>query len=410
MEPKSREPNVGNCQSGEHLSVLHVASFHGNVGDNASHNGLYASFFEATGYRLIPRGVEVRRGYQNYAGSDRLNWEDEVIGGQAECDLTLIGGGNFFTPRIDHSPSGTTIGLGPAEIRKVAKPLVFHGIGFDPHQGSSPANQAKFREFLEETAANPSVAVYFRNDGSRQNLLSCYGESVAEKAQIVPDPGFFVDVGDALPGGGLGFDRYIAVNVAKDMLETRFCTESGYREFLNGFARFLERACEHLEMRLVLVPHIWSDVEAASDLLGLMHDRFRRSRVALAPLLTGPGAEKVVFGIYRDAELVLGPRFHTNVCSIGMGVPTLGIASYRKLTDLYNELGLSERCLSVSQPDLWGRAWELTVDAGGQGSEVSGRYRHLRETLWARARQVHLEILRLVLRGSGGAERMVNQI
>ncbi len=388
------------------LSVQHVASFHGNVGDNASHNGLYASFFEATGYRLKPKEVEIRRGYQSYAGPDPLDWIGEVIGNQSDYELTLVGGGNFFTPRIDHSPSGTTIGLGADQIRGVSRPLVFHGIGFDPYQGTTARNLARFLEFLEQSAANPHVAVYFRNDGSRENLRSCYGDAVAERARVVPDPGFFVDVGDVAPGGGLGFERYLAVNVAKDMLEMRFDSINGYRDFLGGMAEFLEKICTQKELALVLVPHIWSDVEAAGDLLGVMRDRFRRTRVALAPLLTGPESEKCVFGIYRDAEVVIGNRFHTNVCSIGLGVPTVGIASYRKLTDLYQELGLSDRCVSTSSDNLWESLWDLTVDTLEQRTAVVSRYRQIRGMLSSKAREVHAEILRLGLRGSGGEKSM----
>jgi polysaccharide pyruvyl transferase WcaK-like protein len=407
MPPKRRESEFQSCTDGMQLSVQHVASFHGNVGDNASHNGLYASFFKSTGYRLKPEAVEIRRGYQSYAGPDRLDWLREVIENQSDYQLTLVGGGNFFTPRIDHSPSGTTIGIGADEIRGVSRPLVFHGIGFDLYQGTTERNLARFRQFLEQAAANPHVDVYFRNDGSLKNLRSCYGDAVAERARVVPDPGFFVDVGDAVPGGGLGFERYLAVNVAKDMLEMRFDSQNGYRDFVSGMAEFLEKICAQEELALVLVPHIWSDVEAAGDLLGVMRDRFRRTRVAIAPLLTGPGSEKCVFGIYRDAEVVIGNRFHTNVCSIGMGVPTVGVASYQKLTDLYAELGIPNRCISTSREDLWGSLSDLTVDTLKQKTGIVSQYRQIREMLLSKAQEVHAEILRLGLRGSG-AEKSID--
>lgn len=47
--------------------------FHGSAVDTAGHIGLYASFFDSPGYRLIHRGMEVQRGHQNDARPDTLD-------------------------------------------------------------------------------------------------------------------------------------------------------------------------------------------------------------------------------------------------------------------------------------------------------------------------------------------------
>ena len=50
---------------------------------------------------------------------------------------------------------------------------------------------------------------------------------------------------------------------------------------------------------------------------------------------------------YRGFDLVLGMRFHANVCPIGMGVPTRGLLSYPQLDYLYDELGMKDRLIDV---------------------------------------------------------------
>jgi len=43
-------------------------------------------------------------------------------------------------------------------------------------------------------------------------------------------------------------------------------------------------------------------------------------------------------------------RFHANVCSMGLGVPCIGLGCYRQIHKLYEELGRSNDCVDVSAP------------------------------------------------------------
>ena len=55
--------------------------------------------------------------------------------------------------------------------------------------------------------------------------------------------------------------------------------------------------------------------------------------------------------IYKDAKLVLANRFHANVCSIGMQIPTVGLVNYRQIKKLYEELK-SKNYVDISQQDF----------------------------------------------------------
>ena len=62
MQPKSKGAGVGNCRGGAPVALQHMVSFHGSAVDTAGHNGLDALLFDAPGYRLIHRGMEVQKG------------------------------------------------------------------------------------------------------------------------------------------------------------------------------------------------------------------------------------------------------------------------------------------------------------------------------------------------------------
>ena len=55
----------------------------------------------------------------------------------------------------------------------------------------------------------------------------------------------------------------------------------------------------------------------------------------------GEESFKDVMNIYKSSKLVLANRFHANVCSMGLDVPTIGLVNYRQIKELYNEIGSS---------------------------------------------------------------------
>jgi polysaccharide pyruvyl transferase WcaK-like protein len=74
--------------------------------------------------------------------------------------------------------------------------------------------------------------------------------------------------------------------------------------------------------------------------------------VVVAPYGSGADVQKYIFGLYARCTLVLGMRFHANVCSIAHDVPTIGLVNYRQIEKLYDELGLNERTVRVDQPEF----------------------------------------------------------
>lgn len=72
--------------------------------------------------------------------------------------------------------------------------------------------------------------------------------------------------------------------------------------------------------------------------------------MSTAPYVTGSEGARYMFGLYRQCSLILGMRFHANVCALGMGIETIGLNNYTQIEFLYEELGYAERCFGVRSP------------------------------------------------------------
>jgi polysaccharide pyruvyl transferase WcaK-like protein len=381
-------------------TLLHIASFDGNIGDNASHNGFYRQLRENTGWKLSLDQREIRKTYLNYEGTDRWSWGDDLIRDMNNSDLTVIGGGNYFELWLENSATGTTIDLDPERLQDIKKPFFFHAVGCDPNIGVSDKTISRFRYFIETAVNHPLCVMSVRNDGSMKYLQRFLGDTLADRILVTPDPGFFVDPGTTKPPAPIEGKTYWVLNLAMDRPERRFPGTNGkldYSGFLAEIAVFIQQACEtYPALEIVLAPHIYSDLDPIRDVIAILPDRIRRWRVSVAPLLHGMGAEKTLFALYRDAELALGPRFHANVCPIGLGTPSIGLVTTEKLVDLYDELGMPDRIIDTQTPGFSNALLQLARATIKSDIQIRADYAALRETLSNQSSAVYQTVGRLV--------------
>jgi len=383
---------------GKSLEVLHIASFTGNVGDNANHNGTRHQLSKNTSRNYIYHEEEIRRYYQNYTKPDSLSFDEEFVTRANKHDLVIIGSGNFFELWIESSSTGTTVDLDPEHVDSIEVPVIFYGLGCDPHKGVPGSNREKFQRFLDKVLVSDHCFVSVRNDGSISHIRKLFGEDRTEQIHMIPDGGFFTKVEDR-SHPELSDDKInIAVNIAKDMTGLRFPhntrDEHTYESFLGEMAACLDELLfSKPDYELVFMPHIYSDIDAISEVLKQMNDMNRRSRVKIAPYLNGAGAEKYIFDTYRKADLAMGMRFHTNVCSIGQNTPTIGLVSYPKVGDLYSiELELEDRAVDVKQKGFAERLTALVTDSISDQEAVKARYRNIVDTLEEQVKKGHGKI------------------
>lgn len=207
---------------------------------------------------------------------------------------------------------------------------------------------------MERITSDNNILVSVRNDGSYETIEKLYGDAFHNKIYRVPDGAFFMK--------SRKFDfpeirseyRSIGINVVSDMKEIRFRSEvSGsisYDDFIISLGKVLNELFQKYEdYQIILFPHIYSDLIAIYDLLEKILDKFRRTRVVVAPCLTGEGSDEYIFGLYKECDFVMGMRFHSNVCSIAQNIPTIALSSYKKIIDLYKEVDLCDRVVEVNK-------------------------------------------------------------
>lgn len=333
------------------LKVLHLASFEGNIGDNANHKGTRALLNKNLGFDIEYSNLEIREFYWNIK-----KYDESFVRLCNKHDVVMIGGGNYFELWVTNSSTGTSINISRKIMDKIKTPIVFYALGCDVGQGAPEENIIKFKEFLDYLISSSKYLISVRNDGSLDMVKDLIGEEYAKHIYKVPDGGFFTEVEEfyhpELPIGR----TVIAVNLAGDMLHNRFdinledSSKISYERFLKIFGKLLnEQLSKNNDRYIAFIPHIYKDLVMISDILENVEDRFRRKRITVAPYLHGEGAQEYTFDLYRKCSLALANRFHANVCSIGMCVPTIGLINYPQIEKLYNELNLIDRSVKINE-------------------------------------------------------------
>lgn len=383
------------------LTVLQVASFQGNIGDNANHNGTRKKLRENLSHDIKFSESEIRKYYVNYTRDDALAFDENFVSKANSHDLVLIGGGNFFELWVEDSVTGTTIDM-PIEIYdQIDSPVVFYGLGCDPHMGVPKQNYQKFRRFLEYMLNDENCLVSVRNDGSKSNIAECFGTELAEEVSVVPDGGFFLEVSETSHPELSDEKSTIGINVATDMVETRFpnhgLNELSYEGFVQRFGNVLNNVLErNTDFDFVFFPHIYSDLRAIADVLAELDTLFRRTRVTVAPLLHGFGSAEYIFDMYEACECTMGMRFHSNVPPIGLTVPSIGLSSYPQIKNLYTELGLTERAVCVNERGFEEPLQNLIFDTLDQRPGIVEEYNSVNNSLEEDLAEFHSEIQKLV--------------
>lgn len=323
------------------MKILHVASFTGNIGDNASHRGftrVLDGFFRDYSIERL----EIRKFYQNYSHADKHRFDADFVEYANGFDLLVIGGGGFLDYWVAGSASGTTIDMEPALLGKLTVATLITSVGCAPHKAIPEGNIEKFRAFLDAALANPRIRIGLRNDGSVQAVRRDIGAHYLEHIPEVLDHGFFYDTAtkpDILPQGD-----YVAINITDDQIRMN-STARGTIDH-DRYYRELAATCGIIAreegLPLVFVPHIYSDLNAISQLLAQLDDYTIREKVSVAPCIQGDAAADWLFGIYKHSKLVLGTRLHANICSIAMDKPALGLVALDRVQYVYDFCGKGE--------------------------------------------------------------------
>jgi polysaccharide pyruvyl transferase WcaK-like protein len=346
-----------NYSSKRALRVLRLASFAGNIGDLANHEGVKNLFNKYLNYKFEFYDLEIREYYwkKRYFDSSFI----ELIN---SYDLVMIGGGNYFEVWVENSATGTSIDIDLKLFKEIKVPMIFYSLGIDIGQGYTVKTADKFRRFIKILSSKEDVFLSIRNDGSFMAAEELLGIDLASNFTVIPDGGFFI-LSDQdktnIARYQSNHSQKIGINLAGDMLQNRLGDDAAQKIYIQQMAFFVEKMLEqYQDIEFELIPHIWRDLLLYGQLLPLIKDEFLRRRISIASLKPFGAGLKEFISNYASCNLVLGTRFHANVCPIGLGIPTRGLYNYPQIKKLYFELSLESRV-----NDVRGEYYQSLVDA-----------------------------------------------
>ena len=331
------------------IKALHLASFDGNIGDIANHKGFWRLFQKYVNSDVEVTNLEIREFYNSW-GFRTFN--DDFIDLVNTYDFLVIGGGNFFDIKWDYSETGTTLNIPPKILERINIPVIFNGLGVDYNANScSDHVKDRFCVFFEYMLQNQDrYLVSVRNDDSLLLLKAIMDDSISEKVVQIPDGGFFTSAREYDHPEISANKTVIAVNVANDRLSDRFGCSDNYERYCVEFGQFINECVNmNSSFQFVFIPHIPTDTKAIIDIMQNTPDYICRRNITIAPYLNGcrtPGDYAV--DLYRKADLAIGMRYHSNICAIAMGTPTVGIVTLDKHRELYNNIGMQDRLFDVT--------------------------------------------------------------
>lgn len=327
------------------------------MGDSANHNGFRRRLIEVLG-NIDFEEIEIREFYQSWNLRDFNS--DEFVELCNKKELVIFGGGGFFEPIWDYSCTGTTLNISNETLDKIKTPILFHGVGCDITKGVTEKTIKKFRLFLDRLVNDKNIFVSVRNEGSFEAIETLFGNRFEQKICCVPDGAFFLETQKfEFPEVRKNY-RLIGINIQENLKNIQFSLENSsvtYEGFLEELAKsIMDFLDNYTDYQIIFFPHIYSDLLAIYELMNLIGDQYRRTRMIVAPLLTGLSSGSYFFGLYKECDIIIGMRFHTNVCAIAQNISSIAMTTkgYRRITDLHREVNLMDRLVDVSEMGFGG--------------------------------------------------------
>lgn len=328
--------------------ILHVAAFEGNVGDNASHLG-FNKILDLLGINVIIDRLEIRKTYNNYKGSDKIYFDDTFVVLANQYDYVIFGGGGFLDYWVENSINGTTINISNDILKKITTKILITSIGSNPHRKIPEGNIEKYKNFLNYVRNSNNIKIALRNDGSLESIRNDLGYQYSDIFFNILDHGFFY-----IPSNIVSLpikEKFLCINITADQIEMYNDGKiaiNDKRAYLTELSELVQEIINTYKLKVVFTPHIFSDLNAITEVLDLLPDYYKRSEVIVAPLLQGDIGTDYLFNLYSNSEFVIASRYHANVCSINQNKKVIGLSPLQRIEYIHEQFSLSNSYVEIS--------------------------------------------------------------
>lgn len=339
------------------MKILHLASHIGNIGDNASHIGFRSILSSIIQRPFEIDKLEIRKFYKSYTLQDKMSFDKKFVALANSYDLLVIGGGGFLDFWVQDSETGTTLDISNEILDQISTPLFVSSVGCIPHRKVPAGNVEKLKMFLDRLLNRKNTFLAVRNDGSSQVLKELFGETYQNRIPEVLDHAFFYT------NDGTSYkpvdNPYMIINTTHDQME--MVNRRKGRINVNAYVTQMQSVMAYIIMNtpytIVFAPHIYKDLMAADRIISKLGDAHLRSRISITPYVQGDYGCNQIFSAYKNSAMVIGMRLHSNICSIALKIPSIGIAALDRITGVYESLNMGDAAVSIDQ-DFGGRVME----------------------------------------------------
>lgn len=291
----------------------------------------------------------------------------------AQARAIVVGGGGLFLPDTNENGKSGWQWACPTElIEQIDVPLIVYAVGYNTfrgQQGFAPV----FRDNVN-ALVRKSTFIGLRNKGSVQALSNHLEPGLAEKLSFQPCPTtvmrqLYPDlVRTEHPRGR----RVLALNTAFDRYALRLGKDGP--EALAAVARAIRRADE-AGWQIKLAVHVAPRDATVLPWLVRAGVDFEEVNLHRAP-------PEAVIRFYRDVDLTVGMRGHSQMIPFGLGNAIISLISHDKLRWFLDDIGHPEWGVEMGRPDLEDALSDKIQQVGDTLSEVRGHVRGAQEELW----------------------------
>ena len=178
-----------------------------------------------------------------------------------------------------------------------------------------------------------------RNDGSYEAIRKFLGTKYVNMFDFILDSGFFYKI-EKKEMNLFNKNKYCIINVSMDQskLKNSNVKKNKFNNLEEELSKLVIFVISKLKYDVVFAPHIYSDLKMINKVLSKINDFLIRKNISILPYIQGDLGANIIFNAYKNSDIVLATRYHSNVCSMTLGKKTIGIASLDRINYLHKSL------------------------------------------------------------------------
>jgi 2-polyprenyl-3-methyl-5-hydroxy-6-metoxy-1,4-benzoquinol methylase/polysaccharide pyruvyl transferase WcaK-like protein len=321
------------CLEKQRKLIWHVGAWSGNFGDSIIQQSISENL----------RSLSMHQLEFKYINCQQTEFTSDLIAEMnQEAHLLLVGGGGmiFHRPQ-DKSISGWQFNIDINLIDKIKVPFVVYGVGFNKFEYDKTDFPPITNKHLIKTVEKATL-FSVRNNGTKRELIrrGCNGD----KIHVIPDSGMFLEAKEVIIPGLKEDKLKVAINWTTDRQDQSFPApwEENKDIFIKNLLGLLRYLIKNRNAQIFYIGHMGGNFDR--DIIEKLREGLGADLVVIEevlPFLYPPHPERAkgLIGVYKQMDLVLGMRGHSNIVAFGQHVPFIPIGSHRKNRYFIEDIG-----------------------------------------------------------------------